>query len=86
MNNKSECCGCTACQQICPPQCITMHSDEEGFLYPEIDKNACIRCGKCEKHCPQQIHIREELKNVKRRMENPAYKVAKVVADKIYKY
>ena len=42
----------------------------------------CVGCGKCEKHCPQQIHIREELKNVKRRMENPAYKVAKAVADK----
>ena len=46
----------------------------------------CVGCGKCEKHCPQQIHIREELKNVKRRMESPVYHVAKFVADKIYKY
>ena len=46
----------------------------------------CIGCGKCEKHCPQQVHIREELKNVKRRMENPVYHAAKFVADKIYKY
>jgi hypothetical protein len=46
----------------------------------------CIGCGKCEKHCPQQVHIREELKNVKRRMENPIFKIAGVVADKIYKY
>ena len=46
----------------------------------------CVGCGKCEKHCPQQIPIREQLKNVKRRMENPAYKVAKAVADKIYRY
>ncbi len=36
----------------------------------------CIGCGKCEKHCPQQIKIREELGNVRRRMESPVYKIA----------
>ena len=29
-----------------------MRSDEEGFLYPEIDKAACIECGLCERVCP----------------------------------
>lgn len=52
MNNKSECCGCTACQQICPPQCITMHPDEEGFLYPKINESRCVHCKKCEAVCP----------------------------------
>lgn len=53
MNNKlEECCGCTACQQICPMQCITMKSDEEGFLYPKIDESICIQCNKCENICP----------------------------------
>lgn len=43
----------------------------------------CIRCGKCEKHCPQGIHIREELKNVERVMENPLYKCIRWIARKM---
>ena len=50
--DKAECCGCTACFAACPKRCITMRSDEEGFLYPEIDKEACIECGLCERVCP----------------------------------
>lgn len=29
--NKESCCGCSACQQICPQNAIAMNSDEEGF-------------------------------------------------------
>ena len=54
MNHKSKCCGCTACQQICPVQCIVMTSDEEGFLYPKINEGQCIGCQKCEAVCPIQ--------------------------------
>lgn len=50
--NKELCCGCGACSNICPKNCITMKSDAEGFLYPEINKEACIDCGLCEKTCP----------------------------------
>ena len=50
--NKADCCGCSACAQRCPKQCITMQSDHEGFLYPIIDTNNCIDCGLCEKVCP----------------------------------
>lgn len=50
--NKSECCGCNACIQRCPKKCITMHEDEEGFLYPIVDQSICIDCGLCEKVCP----------------------------------
>ena len=38
-----------------------MERDNEGFLYPIIDKNICIDCGLCEKVCPQ-IHIEESKK------------------------
>ena len=36
----------------------------------------CKKCGKCETHCPQGIHIRDELVRVKRRFENPIFKIA----------
>lgn len=49
---KKDCCGCSACQQICPKTCIRMEPDEEGFLYPNVDETICIDCGLCEKVCP----------------------------------
>ena len=49
--NKEECCGCTACENICPKQAITMIEDKEGFLYPQIDDNKCIECGLCIEVC-----------------------------------
>ncbi len=51
IQNKASCTGCYACIQICPKQCISMQPDEEGFLYPVIDKNRCINCELCEKVC-----------------------------------
>jgi len=52
ITDKHNCCGCSACAQQCPKQCITMQEDEEGFLYPHVDENLCIDCGLCEKVCP----------------------------------
>lgn len=49
---KSECCGCYACSNICPKQCIYMKVDNEGFWYPKIDEDLCINCNLCEKVCP----------------------------------
>jgi coenzyme F420-reducing hydrogenase beta subunit len=50
--DKENCCGCRACQAVCPVLCITMEIDNEGFLYPNIDESKCLNCGKCEKVCP----------------------------------
>lgn len=47
-----DCCGCNACEQICPKKCITFKYDNEGFSYPEIDETSCVNCGACIKHCP----------------------------------
>lgn len=52
VKDKFQCCGCAACVQRCPKQCISLKEDKEGFLYPIVDKNACIDCGLCEKVCP----------------------------------
>lgn len=49
--DKSKCCACTACKNICPKQAIEMISDKKGFLYPKINENKCIKCGLCEKVC-----------------------------------
>lgn len=40
--DKVNCCGCSACASACPKRCITMKSDNEGFLYPHLDKPASI--------------------------------------------
>lgn len=52
IKDKSKCCGCEACSQICPKSCISMIPDEEGFLYPFVDVKECINCGLCKKTCP----------------------------------
>jgi coenzyme F420-reducing hydrogenase beta subunit len=49
---KEECCGCSACFNICPTDAITMEPDEEGFLYPLINQEECIDCRKCVNCCP----------------------------------
>ena len=52
--DKKKCCGCTACENICPQRCIEMVEDAEGFLYPQIEKKRCISCNLCERVCPVQ--------------------------------
>lgn len=54
IENKQECCGCNACLQVCPRQCIKKVTDEEGFWYPSVDKEVCIKCGRCIQVCPLQ--------------------------------
>lgn len=52
IRDKRDCCGCNACVQKCPRQCIEQFEDAEGFVYPRVDKARCIGCGLCEKVCP----------------------------------
>lgn len=55
---------------------------EEYLMCTALRKNSsaasnCVECGKCEKHCPQQIEIRKELKNAKKKLETPFYRIAR---------
>lgn len=50
---KEECCGCSACESVCPKDAIKMVVDVQGFKYPKINQEKCISCGLCELSCPQ---------------------------------
>ena len=62
ITSKNNCCGCSACAERCPRKCITMESDEEGFLYPRVDESECSNCGLCDSVCPfaQPYEARDE--------------------------
>ena len=51
ITDPSQCCGCSACANICPHKAISMSPDALGFLYPEVDTQKCVECGLCEKVC-----------------------------------
>lgn len=53
ITDKSKCCGCCACGDICAHNAITFQTDIEGFWYPEVDRGKCVDCGLCEKACPE---------------------------------
>lgn len=62
-NKKEDCCGCRACEQVCNNACIGVIEDEEGFLYPEIDKNKCVKCNACINVCPMYNKLKVENSN-----------------------
>ena len=75
-SKKEQCCGCTACMNICPKKAIKMVQDEEGFLYPQIDKEKCIECGLCKKICAFQNGY-----DIEGRIENPRVYAVKSKSD-----
>lgn len=65
--NRNLCCGCEACKEICPVNCITMEYDSEGFLFPFVDKEKCINCNKCISVCSifsENKNLEEIIKNI----------------------
>lgn len=74
ISDKSKCCGCKACGDICPKQAISFSTDIEGFWYPQVDESKCINCGLCEKACPV-INIAQLKKND---FDKPAHTIAAV--------
>lgn len=54
----------------------------EYFMCTAVRKDSsaasnCIECGKCEQHCPQHLEIRRGLKNARRELEGPIYKIGR---------
>lgn len=58
--------------------CTTMRNKQSNA-------SLCKECGACEKHCPQSIPIRADLKKVKRRFENPIYKLISMFIGRRFK-
>lgn len=56
IQDKRNCCGCTACASICNHDAIRMQVDEMGFKYPVVDVAKCVECGLCEKVCAFHEH------------------------------
>ena len=54
ITNKVDCCGCNACGDICGKHAISFVTDNEGFWYPQVNKELCVDCGLCDKVCPIQ--------------------------------
>lgn len=52
VEQKSKCCCCYGCYNICPKNAIEMVQDEKGFYYPKVIKEKCINCGLCNQICP----------------------------------
>jgi coenzyme F420-reducing hydrogenase beta subunit len=46
------CCGCGACENVCPVNAVKVGMDVSGFIRAEVDENKCIQCGKCVSVCP----------------------------------
>lgn len=51
-DTNSLCCGCGACQLVCPVNAISVEMNQEGFYSAAVNEKACISCGKCKKVCP----------------------------------
>lgn len=88
---KNTCCGCRACEQICPKKAIFMVENKEGFLEPQIDMDKCIKCGLCVKKCPQMNELPKEeefgkvyaAKNIKEQLTSSSGGIFSTIAKKV---
>lgn len=79
-DQKKDCCGCGACENICPKESIKMVADKEGFFFPIIDHGKCIKCGQCLKVCP----LKSKESNVKSEQNRPHIKIINYSMDENY--
>lgn len=88
----TDCCGCSACAEICPKQCISLDVDYEGFWYPQINSSICIDCHLCESVCPvlnpgvehKPLHVYAAInKNDEIRARSASGGVFTIIAEKV---
>jgi len=60
--DKTNCCACGACLNVCPKNAINLKEDQQGYLYPVINRDECIQCEKCIKVCNYQCGSGERTK------------------------
>lgn len=63
ITDKYNCCGCEACAQKCPKNCIQMKFDEEGFCYPKVNRNLCVHCNLCDSVCSVLNKLKHDKKD-----------------------
>lgn len=51
-HDRTLCCGCTACEAVCPVSAIEVGLDSEGFWRAQVDEETCVSCGRCRRVCP----------------------------------
>lgn len=52
LQSRTLCCGCSACESVCPAGAIGIVLDEEGFWHVRVDEDVCVSCGRCRSVCP----------------------------------
>lgn len=52
-----RCCGCGACENVCPVGAIRYIADQNGFYKPVVTEEKCIHCGLCLKKCPLENQL-----------------------------
>lgn len=50
--SNTHCCGCRACEHICPTGAISTVFNDEGFLTAVVEPEKCVGCGLCKSICP----------------------------------
>ena len=61
IDDRSKCCGCSACADSCPHSAIRMQADGMGFKYPVVDQDKCVDCGICDEVCAFKPAEKNEL-------------------------
>ncbi len=94
-HNEYECCGCSACEQVCGHGALEMKQNADGFIFPVKDLDKCTNCGLCERVCPyEHLDMKQKdspavyasyAKNVAERMKSTSgalfYVIAKYVLE-----